>query len=72
MLLSLPLRQSLGFGLNLVAISLLEWPVLLSRGRFDLLWIPIVIRTALILLLAITLAPRTGKARAVSSGGGDG
>lgn len=72
MLLSLPLRQSLGFGLNLVAISLLEWPVLLSRGRFDLLWIPIVIRTALILLLAITLAPRTGKARAVPSGGGDG
>ncbi len=55
LLLSLPLRLALGFGLNLVAVSLLEWPVLLSRGAFDLLWVPVVIRTVLMLLLALVL-----------------
>jgi hypothetical protein len=56
LLISLPFGQALGFGLNLVAISLVEWPLLLTRGRFDLLWVPVVIRTALILLLAFVLA----------------
>jgi hypothetical protein len=56
LLVSLPFGQALGFGLNLVAISLVEWPLLLTRGRFDLLWAPVVIRTALILLLAFVLA----------------
>jgi hypothetical protein len=58
LLLSLPLGQALGFGLNLTCLALLEWPVLLSRGRFDLLWVPVVLRTALLLLLAVVLAGR--------------
>jgi hypothetical protein len=56
LLISLPFGQALGFGLNLVAISLVEWPLLITRGLFDLLWIPVVIRTALTLLLAFILA----------------
>lgn len=55
LLLSLPLGQALGFGLNLVAISLLEWPLLLSRGAFGMLWIPVMIRTVVLLLLALVL-----------------
>jgi hypothetical protein len=55
-LISLPFGQALGFGLNLVAISLVEWPLLITRGLFDLLWIPVVIRTALVVLLAFVLA----------------
>jgi hypothetical protein len=54
----LPTEQAAAFGLNLVAVSLLEWPVLITRGRFDLLWIPVVIRTALFALLAAALARR--------------
>ncbi len=44
------------FSVNLIAVSLLEWPLLLSRGRFDLLWVPIVIRTALLVLLTAAFA----------------
>jgi hypothetical protein len=63
LLLSLPLRQSLVFGLNLAAISILEWPVLLTRGRFDLLWIPVILRTSVILLLAVVFFRRLGEAK---------
>jgi hypothetical protein len=66
LLLSVSLRQSLVFGLNLVAISLLEWPVLLTRGRFDLLWIPVILRTSVILLLAVVFFQRLGQARTAS------
>ena len=59
LLLSLPIGQALGFGLNLVCVALLEWPVLLSRGRFDLLWLPVILRTALLVVLAVALAGRT-------------
>jgi hypothetical protein len=70
LLLSLPLRQSLVFGLNLVAISLLEWPVLLTRGRFDLLWIPVILRTFVILLLAVVFFRKLGEAKVPSGVGG--
>jgi len=52
-LLSLPLSLAGGFCISLALVSLLEWPILLSRGRFDLLWLPIVIRTMLLVLLAV-------------------
>jgi hypothetical protein len=32
-------------------VSLLEWPILLTRGFFSLLWLPVVIRTLIIILL---------------------
>ncbi len=51
LLLSLPLQRSLTYGVSLVTVALLEWPILLSRGRFDLMWLPIVIRTLLIVML---------------------
>jgi hypothetical protein len=51
-LLTLDIRQGIIFSLNLILVTLLEWPILLSRGQFDLLWIPVVIRTILLVLLA--------------------
>ncbi len=66
LLLSLPLRQSLVFGLNLAAISLLEWPVLLTRGRFDLLWVPVILRTCVILLLAVVFFQKLGETKVPS------
>ena len=36
----------------LAAVAILEWPVLLSRGRFDLLWLTVILRTAVMVLLA--------------------
>jgi hypothetical protein len=47
---------AVGFSVNLALVSLLEWPVLLSRGRFDLLWLPVVIRTLLLVVLAYAFA----------------
>ncbi len=52
-LLSLDLRLAIMLAVNFVFISLLEWPLLLSRGRFDLLWIPVIVRTALLVLLGV-------------------
>ena len=56
LLLSLPLNLAGGFCICLALVSLLEWPILLSRGRFDLLWLPVVIRTMLLVLLAVTIS----------------
>lgn len=50
-LLTLPGRQAILFGAALVLINLLEWPVLLSRGYFSYLWVPIIIRTLIMLIL---------------------
>jgi hypothetical protein len=52
-LLTLPLGRASLFCGALVMINLLEWPVLLSRGMFNDLWIPILVRTLLLILLGI-------------------
>jgi hypothetical protein len=52
-LLSLPEPRSALFVVALTAVAILEWPVLLSRGRFDLLWLTVTIRTAVLILLAV-------------------
>lgn len=44
-----------GFAAAFTLIALLEWPILLSRGRFDLLWIPVIVRTLLLVLLVVNL-----------------
>lgn len=46
-----PQPRSMIFAGCLVMVSLLEWPIFLTRGLFGLLWLPIVIRTLLIILL---------------------
>jgi len=51
-LLSLPQPRGALYIIALTAIAVLEWPVLLSRGRFDLLWVPVTIRTTVLILLA--------------------
>jgi hypothetical protein len=60
LLLSVPFSEALALGLNLVLITLLEWPILLSRGRFDLLWLPVLLRTGLFILLVIRLGSSIG------------
>ncbi len=51
LLLVLPERQGFLITIALVLINLLEWPVLLSRGLFDSLWLTISIRTLLLTLM---------------------
>lgn len=52
-LLTLPLRISIVITLVLLATNLTEWPLLISRGRIDLLWTTILIRSMLTFFLAI-------------------
>ena len=42
--------------LVLVFVNLLEWPILLSRGRFEFLDEIILLRTAIFILLAVLFA----------------
>jgi hypothetical protein len=55
-LLAFEQKLAVGFSVNMVLVSLLEWPVLLSRGRFDLLWLPVVIRTLLLVVMVYAFA----------------
>ncbi len=52
-LLALPERTGWLYVAVLTAVAILEWPVLLSRGRFDLLWLTVILRTAVMVLLAV-------------------
>jgi len=52
-LLVLPEREAILMALVWVLINLLEWPVLLSRGYFQALWLIIPIRILLLILLII-------------------
>lgn len=51
-LLVLPFPRAGLFSSVFILINLLEWPVLLSRGYFNLLWGPVLLRTLLLVLLA--------------------
>ncbi len=55
-LLLLPARRAAALLINLVIVSLLEWPLLLSRGFFNLQWAPILIRTVLLLVAGFEFA----------------
>ena len=54
-LLSLVMRRAALFSFSLALVTLLEWPILLSRGRFELLALPVLLRTLLMILLAFEL-----------------
>jgi hypothetical protein len=45
--------RTLVYAVILIMVALLEWPILLSRGRFDLLWLPIIIRTFVLVMMAV-------------------
>jgi hypothetical protein len=64
-LLALPAREAYLISVTLVLVNLLEWPVLLSRGYFSSLWITIIIRTFLLVLLAISFWQSIRNARSV-------
>lgn len=58
-LLSLPPKRAIVFTLNLVILALLEWPLLLSRGFFHLQWAPVLLRTTVLIILAVEFASRS-------------
>ena len=58
-LLCLPGNESYLLGATMVLVSLLEWPVLLSRGYFWSLYILIPLRTLLMILLGVRLYQRS-------------
>lgn len=53
-LLTLPERLAPLLAALIVIVNLLEWPLLLSRGMFSSLPLPILLRTALLVLLGLT------------------
>jgi hypothetical protein len=62
-LLSLSMRRAALFSISLSLVALLEWPILLSRGRFDLLALPVLLRTVIMILLAFELWTVASKER---------
>jgi len=55
LLLALPLRRSVLFILALSFVNLAEWPVLLSRGLFQWLYVTVPLRTLIFALLLVDL-----------------
>ena len=55
-LITLPLRRALLYILTLSFINLAEWPVFLSRGLNQYLYLTVPLRTLLFILLLIELA----------------
>lgn len=53
LILLLPLKRSVLFSLTMVLVHILEWPILLSRGQFNSLWVIIPLRTVLYIVLGI-------------------
>ncbi len=70
LLLAMPGRRGVMLVLDLVLLSLLEWPILLSRGRFDLLWVPVALRTVTIVLVALSTAQITRRRPLAEARGG--
>jgi hypothetical protein len=57
------MRRAALFSISLALVALLEWPILLSRGRFDLLALPVLLRTVIMILLAFELWTVASKER---------
>jgi hypothetical protein len=55
LLLVLPIQRGLLFVVGLSLVNLAEWPVLLSRGLNDWLYLTVPLRTAILALLAVVL-----------------
>ena len=58
LLLALPLRRSVLFILVLSLVNLAEWPVMLSRGLNEWLYLTVTLRTVIFILLLIEMVPR--------------
>lgn len=56
LLLAFPHRQGILFCVLFGVVNFLEWPMLLSRGMTDWLWVTVGVRTILLLGLAVALA----------------
>jgi hypothetical protein len=69
MLLVLPLRRGVLFILVLSFVNLAEWPVLLSRGMNEWLYLTIMLRTAIFVLLLVYLGQMVWGSRQEVGGG---
>jgi hypothetical protein len=58
LLLSLPLERAVLYVLIVTFINIAEWPVFLSRGMDQWLYLTVLLRTVLLAALAATLARR--------------
>jgi hypothetical protein len=63
----LPEREAFLFTVILVIAHLLEWPILLSRGYFNGLWLTIPIRTFLFILLVFSFWAALQKSRSMDA-----
>lgn len=52
-LLVFPPRQGTILAILFILINFVEWPLLISRGRTDLVWMTILLRTIVLILLAV-------------------
>lgn len=67
-ILAIPAKQSVLVSATLILINLAEWPLLLSRGRFeDLYWL-IPVRTLVLILLGIIFYQQTIEDPAIAGG----
>jgi hypothetical protein len=57
-LLSLPLERAVLYLVTLTLVSIAEWPVLLSRGMNEWLYVTVLLRTGLFVLLGLDLWKR--------------
>jgi len=69
LLLALPLRRSVLFILVLSFVNLAEWPVLLSRGLNQWLWVTVPLRTGLFALLGVELWRHVKEAKPANMAG---
>jgi len=68
MLLVFPLSRGVLLSLALAIVSLLEWPILLSRGDFESLYLIVPVRTMMVAAMGVLMAfPLLGEGRARSA-----
>jgi len=68
LLLSLPGKKGLLIVITLILVNLLEWPVLLSRGLFNDLWVTVMLRTLVLTLAGLTWYQEANKKTAIAPG----
>lgn len=67
-LLALPIKQAVLFLVLLISLCLAEWPLLFSRGRDDLIWIVIVLRTVTTIGLGLVFSLKAAASGKMKSG----
>jgi len=61
MLVCLPTQRAVLYIIVLTFVSIAEWPVMLSRGLNDYLYLTVLLRTALFVVLLLDIGHRLGQ-----------